>query len=312
MRALVTGAGGFVGANLVRHLLRLGDAPIAIVRPGGEEWRLVDLGDEVETIAIDLRDPEATSRLVRQAAPAAIFHLAAHGAYSWETDLDAMLAVNVRCTQTLLEVARDLSIPLVSAGTSSEYGYRDSPPTEQDRIEPNSHYAITKAAGTHLCRLAAKTDEVHAVVLRLYSVYGPWENPGRLMPTLVGAAMNGGWPPLVDREIARDFVWAGDACDAFIRAAGLRCDAGAVFNVASGVQTTLGQLVDVVAERFAVAQSPLWGSMPARRWDTTTWVGDPRSTTAHLGWSASTPLQQGLGEVAEWFEQHPKLRERYG
>ena len=131
-----------------------------------------------------------------------------------------MLAVNVRATEALLEAARATGSRLVNAGTSSEYGLtgpRPRPKTEC--VEPNSHYAVTKVSATHLCRLAAATHAQHAVTLRLYSIYGPWEEPGRLMPTLVERAIAGGWPPLVDPETARDFVWVEDACEAFVLAA---------------------------------------------------------------------------------------------
>src|SRR5205807_2658423 len=144
-------------------------------------------------------------REVHRLRPEVIFHLAAHGAYSWQRDLDAMLSVNVRATEALLVAARAVGARLVSAGSSSEYGHRDDAPSELDRLEPNSHYAVTKSAATHLCRLAAKTHGQHAITLRLYSIYGPWEEPRRLMPTLVRYALDRRLPPLVGPSIARDF-----------------------------------------------------------------------------------------------------------
>jgi nucleoside-diphosphate-sugar epimerase len=223
-----------------------------------------------------------------------------------------MLAVNVRATEALLAAARSVGSRLVHAGSSSEYGYQDHPTREDERVEPNSHYAVTKVAATHLCRLAAATGGPQAVTLRLYSIYGPWEEPGRLMPRLVRHAAAGGWPPLVGPSTARDFVWVEDACDAFIRSATTALpDPGAVVNIASGRQTTLEALVAATRRVLHVPSEPVWGSMPARSWDTATWVGDPSGAERLLGWRPSTPLDDGLGRMAAWFDEHPELAARY-
>jgi UDP-glucose 4-epimerase len=312
MKALVTGAAGFVGANLVRQLLRAGHEPVAVVRPGGNTWRLAGTSTEAEQVGIDLRDPVAVERAVRDVRPDVIFHLAAHGAYSWQNDFDAMLSVNVGATKALLTAAHDVEASLVNAGSSSEYGYKDHAPQEGERVDPNSDYAVTKVTATHLCRLAASASGVQAVTLRLYSIYGPWEEPGRLMPTLVRRAVAGGWPPLVGPEIARDFVWVEDACDAFVRAGTTAfADRGAVINIASGTQTTLEVLVETARRVLRVPAEPVWGSMPARSWDTSIWVGDPNLAEQLLGWKAQTTIAVGIERMAAWFCDHPELAARY-
>jgi UDP-glucose 4-epimerase len=312
MKALVTGAGGFVGANLVRHLLERGDEPIAMLRPDTDSWRLQDIAAETRTEFVDLTRPDDLLRAVHEVRPDVIFNLAARGAYSWQTDLDEMLAVNVRATETLLQAARRVDARLVQAGSSSEYGFADHATAEHECVEPNSYYAVTKVAATHLCRLAAAQHGQHAVTLRLYSVYGTWEEPGRLIPALVDRALEGTYPPLVAPGTARDFVWVGDACDALVRAATTDLeDRGAVLNVASGAQTTLCRLVETVRELFDIGTDPIWDSMPARNWDTGVWVGDPARTAEQLGWTASTSLDDGLRALAGWMAPNPTRRARY-
>jgi nucleoside-diphosphate-sugar epimerase len=312
MKAVVTGAGGFVGANLVRHLLERGDEPIAMLRPETSSWRLKDITADVRIEFADLTHPDDVLRSVRELRPDVIFNLSASGAYPWQTDLDEMLAVNVRATETLLEAARLMDARLVQAGSSSEYGFADRATAELDRVAPNSYYAVTKAAATHLCRLAAAQYGQHAVTLRLYSVYGPWEQPGRLMPTLVDRALDGTYPPLVAPTTARDFVWIDDVCDAFVRAATTDLeDRGAVLNVASGVQTTLRSLVEIVQPLFGIESDPMWSSMPARSWDTAVWVGDPSTTADLIGWTAVTSFEYGLRALAAWMRADPTRRARY-
>lgn len=312
MRVMVTGAGGFVGANLVRALLERGEEPEAIVRPGGDVWRLEDVRGELPLVPVDLDDAQALAEAVLERRPEVLFHLAASGGYSWQRDLDAMLSVNVRATEALLAAAREVDARVVHAGSSSEYGHRDRAASELDRLEPNSHYAVTKAAATHLCRLAASTHGQVAVTLRLYSIYGPWEEPRRLMPTLVRTAGEGHWPPLVAPDTVRDFVWVGDACDAFIRAATAEFDdPGAVLNIASGTQTSLSALVEVARRVFDIEEPPQWRTMDARSWDTDVWVGDPSAATKVLGWRAGTSLDEGLRAMADWLGQRPHLLDRY-
>jgi nucleoside-diphosphate-sugar epimerase len=273
----------------------------------------VELGEEVARIEVDLSDPDAVRRAVLRERPNVIFHLAAHGAYSWQHDLEQMLAVNVRATEALLQAAGEVDASVINAGSSSEYGHQDHPPREDELVRPNSHYAVTKVAATHLCQLAAMKDGVRAITLRLYSIYGPWENPGRLMPTLVASCRAGGWPPLVGRDTARDFVWIDDACEAFIRAATAELpELSAVFNVASGTQTTLEQLVAVAGDVFSVMREPKWDTMPARAWDTSVWVGDPTAAAEQLHWHADTALRDGLVRMGDWLAAHPELEVRYG
>lgn len=291
-KVLVTGAGGFVGANLVRRLLADGHDVTALVSPGGDDWRLADLGGELARTTCDLRDVEAVQRTCSAARPEWVFHLAAHGAYSWQDDPRQIFDTNLLGTVALVEATAGAEA-FVHAGSSSEYGRKDHAPTEDEPLAPTSHYGVAKAAATMwLAQLP------RGATLRLYSVYGPWEEPRRLVPTLVGHALAGRLPPLADPATARDFVYVDDVCGALLAATG--APAGSVFNVASGTQTTLADLVGLARERFGVEAEPAWSAMEDRSWDTTTWVGDPSRIAAELGWRATTSLEEGLAATAEW------------
>ncbi len=314
MRALVTGAGGFLGANLVRHLAASGHQPIALTRSREIPWRLEEIAEEVPMLELDLRDTAAIARTVEQARPQWLFHLAAHGAYSWQTDLSQMIAVNVAATAALLAAARAAGVQaFVNAGSSSEYGLKTHAPREEERLEPNSHYAVTKAAGTHLTALAA-AGGLPAVTLRLYSIYGPWEDPGRLVPALVREAVRDELPPLVGPQTARDFVYVEDCCEALLRAAqrGAPGGPGATLNIGSGAQTRLDELVEVARGALGVTAQPRWDTMGRRGWDTDVWVSDPRAAAALLDWRARTGLREGLTHTAAWLRERPGLWERYG
>jgi dolichol-phosphate mannosyltransferase len=229
-------------------------------------------------------------------------HLAAHGAYSWQKDAERIFETNAIGTLRLLEACAEGGVErIVHAGSSSEYGIKDHPPAEDELPEPNSEYAVAKLAGTMCCALFARERDVEAVTLRLYSAYGPWEHRDRLVPTLVEAALRGELPPLVNASVARDFVFVDDVCQAFLLAASASgTEPGAVYNVASGHQTTIREIVDVARSLFGVEAEPSWGSMPDRSWDTPSWVGDPSRIEREFDWRAKVGLEEGLRLTADW------------
>jgi dolichol-phosphate mannosyltransferase len=314
VKALVTGAGGFVGANLAAGLAQAGHDVVAWVRPESPTWRLDPLGDAVEIAAVDLLDGEAIDAGVRAARPDWVFHLAAHGAYSWQRDAERIMQTNLVSTVRLLAACqRHGFAAFVNAGSSSEYGFQDHAPREDELPEPNSDYAVMKAAATLHCRFVAQRDDVHAVTLRLYSVYGPWEEPGRLMPTLVARGLEGRLPPLVSPDTPRDFISMRDTERAFLAAA-QRTDVerGSVFNVGSGRQTTLREVVEVARAQLGIAEEPQWGTEPQRSWDAAVWVADADKARAQLDWAAEDDLATGFACLADWLREHPALWERYG
>lgn len=179
---------------------------------------------------------------------------------------------------------------LVNAGSSSEYGFSDHAPAEDELPEPNSEYAVTKASATLLCGFLARRHGRRLSTLRLYSVYGPWEGPRRLVPTLVARGLQGELPSLVSPETGRDFVYLDDACDAFLAAAAAAAPetAGAVYNVGTGRQTTIREAVEVARRVLDIDAEPDWGTHEGRAWDTSVWVADPSRIQRWDGGLAST------------------------
>ena len=190
-RCLITGASGFVGANLTRRLLHDGHEVHALLRPEHQPWRLADV-TSLHRHSVDLTNPGEVQQAVRRIHPDWVFHLAAYGAYSSQTGFARMLDINLTGTAALLDACAEAGVEaFVYTGSSSEYGYKDHPPREDELLEPNSHYAITKAAATHYCQFVARKHDVNAIAVRLYSIYGPYEDPSRLLPTLIDHSLRG-------------------------------------------------------------------------------------------------------------------------
>jgi dolichol-phosphate mannosyltransferase len=303
---LVTGASGFVGAVVARGIAAQGYAVHCPVRDPAA-WRLRGLAGTVHLHPCDLLDEAATSALVDELRPHGVLHLAAYGAYESQSDARRIVRTNLEATVTLLDACARAGVErFVNTGSSSEYGYQDHAPDEDEALEPNSLYAVTKAAASAYVRHAGRSGRLRTVTLRLYSVYGPWEEPSRLIPSAIVRGLAGGYPPLAEPEIARDFVYAGDVVGAYAAALAADLPAGAVYNVGTGVQTTLRTVAEISRRRFGLAADPAWGTMARRKWDTTTWVANVARARTELGWRASTSFEEGFGRTADWIGSDPE------
>lgn len=308
MRVLVTGASGFVGANLTRRLLRDGHQVHLMLRPSHHPWRLREIAADVNLHTVDIEDHDAVHAAVAAIHPGWVFHLAAFGAYPTQTDIERITATNFQGTSSLLNASVAAGVEsFVHAGSSSEYGYKDHPAEEHEPLEPNSPYALSKASATQYCQSIARETGIHAVTLRLYSIHGPYEDPARLIPTLLLHGIEGRLPPLVSPRTARDFVYVDDAVDAMLRVAAMPgLPRGVIYNVCTGTQSTLADVVTTARDLLNVAAEPQWSSMPQRTWDTDIWVGSPAAMEQATGWRAQTALREGFEKTIAWLEAHPE------
>jgi dolichol-phosphate mannosyltransferase len=312
-RAAVTGATGFVGACVARRLLRDGHEVHLLVRPSHQPWRIADIARDVRLHVVDMHDRGAVARAVADIRPEWVFNLMAHGAYSSQTDADEIVRTNLLGTIHLLDAARAAGAEsFVQTGSSSEYGFKDHPPREDEAVAPNSTYAVTKAAATHYGQMIARAHDINVVTLRLYSVYGPFEEPTRLIPTLIRHGLAGTLPPLVSPDTARDFIYVDDVEEACVRAAATPGQArGAVYNVGTARQTTIRDAVETLGRLLPISGKPSWGTMAARSWDTSVWVSDNTALRERLGFVPRWSFEDGLRATIAWQTETAERRKFY-
>ncbi|MCG2593053.1 NAD-dependent epimerase/dehydratase family protein [Ramlibacter sp. XY19] len=300
---LVTGASGFIGANLFAKISAVRNDVFGVVRRE-RNWRLAGARDE-RVIAADLNDPAAVKNLVASIAPETVFDCVAFGAYSFETEATLIYQTNFLSVINLVEHLAPRNIAaFVHAGSSSEYGSNCTAPLEDSICVPNSAYSVSKVAVANYLAFAGKQNAFPCVNLRLYSVYGPLEDTSRLIPNVLRKALQGTLPPFVDARTSRDFVHVDDVCAAFILAAAKMNPAfyGEHFNIGSGAKTTIEQLAGLVREEFQVAEAPRFGAMEGRAWDLAEWYADARKAREQLGWTAEIGLREGLRASANWVQ----------
>lgn len=305
MKAFISGISGFVGAGLARHLLTEGVEVHGMVRESSNLWRLEDIKGDLHLHIGDLLDKDSVTRAIANAKPDVVFHLAVYGAYPTQKDADLILSTSLLSTLHLLNAAKEVGVGMfVNTGSSSEYGTKDHPMREDERIDPNSYYAVGKAAQTLLCQQFARQEKLPVVTLRLFSVYGPHEEPGRLVPAVIVNALQGKDIALADPRIARDFIYLEDVAAAYLAAAKKPELSGEVLNLGSGTQHTLKELVDAIMVITNSTSESVVGAYEKRSFDTYTWVGDMKKTKSLLGFTPRHSFQEGLTKSVAWFTQH--------
>jgi nucleoside-diphosphate-sugar epimerase len=300
----VTGAAGFIGANLCRALLAAGAEVHAIVRPGSSCDRLADITGDITIHRLDLCDASHVRAAIQQFAPAVILHAAVHNAYNHDAPLSVVVANNVIATANLLDAVAALkSARLVYLGSSTEYGPTANAHNEQDPLNPITRHGATKAAASILVTQQARAGCVDALTLRLFSVYGPWEAEHRLVPSAIHAALFGTVLPLTRPGLRRDYVCVADVAEACLLASITPGISGEVINIGSGIETANEELVRMVEQitRHQIRIQP--GIYRPHPTDTEHWVADIRLAKALLGWSPRYSLQEGLKQTVAWFAQ---------
>lgn len=263
VNALVLGGTGFVGRWVARELaLRGARVTIAVRDPAAAARICSRYAIRCATRAIDLENPEAAIELVHSVRPAITFNLVGYGVDRSERDEKTAERVNTLLPEALCDAVarhRDLNWSrqaLIHAGTAAEYGAVRGNLQEDSKESPTTLYGNSKLFGTRLLIKRASTSHMRAIVARLFTLYGPGEHAGRLLPSLIESARREGTIPLTEGLQRRDFTYIDDAVEGLLRL-GL-CDAEA----AQVVNVSTGRLVAV--RDFVVAAAGVLGIDPAR------------------------------------------------
>lgn len=304
---VVLGAGGFIGANLFRIIYQYREDVYAVTSKPFIPWRLDDIDDE-KILHCNITSKTEVEHLFKKHSFKTIFDLAAYGAYSKQDDVELIYKTNFMGLLNLLENSSLFSIKAyVHAGSSSEYGLNAAGPSEKDELMPNSHYAVSKASAAQLISYYGTIKETPVVNLRYYSIYGPYEEPDRLIPSLIDKGMQGIYPPLVQPDISRDFVYVDDAVYATLLAAtGINAVKGKSINIASNKKTTIRETALLIKELFQLNHDPEWGQMQNRKWDLRDWFGNALLAKDTLKWENNTTLKDGLLKTIVWQKSYSK------
>jgi nucleoside-diphosphate-sugar epimerase len=302
-RILITGGTGFLGANLVRALIDLGQRPHLLVRPDANRWRLSGLEHLLHFHDAELLDLPSVRQAVAACRPKVIYHLAGYGVLPSQKDRAGIFAGNVLATANLLAALEDCDYDcLVHAGSSAEYGPKDGPLLETDPIQPNTDYGAAKACATLLCQ-AEKHKGRRVTTVRVFTAFGPWETLPRLVPYLMDRCRARRTPELSSGEQQRDFIFVEDVVTLLMSAAANPGAAGQVLHAATGKLISVRQVTELVIAVAGVKIAPVFGVVPRRVGEPDRWAASIERTTALTGWRPRFDLAAGLRRMWEWHQR---------
>lgn len=304
-RYLITGATGFIGSCLLRRLIDSGETVSIIIRKDAKLWRIKDILSRVDCHISDLSSSDELKNILKIAKPDIIYHLATYGAYSYQKEPDKIITTNILGTWNLLKAASSIEYELfVNTGSSSEYGFKDLPMKETDLLEPASYYAVTKCSQTLLSFHIARDEKKPIVTIRPFSVYGPYEEPARFIPAIMKSLYCKEPIKLVSPETVRDYIYIDDLTNAYLSVDQLKKFPGETFNIGTGVQTSIKDVLKIAVKATGRTTDFQWGAMKPRMWDTTNWVADVSKAKKLLDWYPKIDLQNGLSLTWKWFKDN--------
>jgi nucleoside-diphosphate-sugar epimerase len=310
VRAVVTGAAGFVGSHLCDALVARGDHVLGVdcftpyydrAAKESNVAGLRDVGARFELVDADLRDADIGALID---GVDVVFHQAAQPGVrlSWSDGFATYVAHNVLATQRLLEAASARSVPprIVYASSSSVYGNQPRYPTrEADLPAPHSPYGVTKLAGEHLCALYAANHALPTVSLRYFTVFGPRQRPDMSIHRLCAAALTGAtFPRYGDGTQIREFTYVSDIVAGNLAAADVDVAAGSIVNLAGGGEITLNELIALVGE--LAGSTVRVDAQPAQAGDSFRNGGAIDRARELLGWDPKVSLRDGLTQQLAW------------
>jgi NDP-hexose 4,6-dehydratase len=321
MRELVavTGAEGFIGSHLVEALVRRGHRVRAMVlynmfsSRGWLDTVDSEIADQVDVVFGDVRDPASVRDLVEGAET--VYHLAAIGSvpYSYcapRTFVDT----NTIGTLHVLEAVRACQTPrLVHTSTSETYGTaRTVPIAETHPLQAQSPYAASKVAADKLVESFHLCYGLPAVTLRPFNTFGPRHTGRGVIPQIITQLLSDSSElKLGALDPRRDYMYVRDTVEAFIAAGNAPPAAvcGELFNASTGVDVSIGQIVEDIARFMGVTADVVEDPQRLRPKDSEVMrlVGDSSKLRERTGWQPRYSRDEGLMETIEWFRNPANL-----
>lgn len=301
-RALVTGAGGFIGSWVAKTLA----ANQARVWMAGRSLEALSattkkLTFDAHLLCVDLSEPGAFARAYQQVMPDITVNLAGYGVHRSARDSQMAKRMNADLVQEIADViaaarrSEWMGLRLVHAGSGAEYGTVEGTLNEESPAHPTSLYARTKLAGAQKLAECIQRTGLRATTARLFIVYGPGEHAARLLPSILAAAKSGQDVPLTAGEQLRDFTYVEDVAEGLVRLGAAAGDVPPVVNLASGTQTSVREFAECAGQIAGVQAGRLqFGALPYRPDEVRQGRVDVSLLQQLVGWTPCGTVREGI------------------
>ncbi|MGH9256084.1 MAG: GDP-mannose 4,6-dehydratase [Vicinamibacterales bacterium] len=307
---LVTGAAGFAGSHVVEQLAGSCDI-VAWARSAPPS----DVARLARWTSIDLLDRDRVRREVQAVRPAAVYHCAgaSHVGASWQ-DTAQPLANNALATHYLLDALRRARVEarVLVTGSATVYAPSLSPLREDDRLAPNSPYAVTKLAQEQLVLREAADSGLGVIVARPFNHTGPRQRPDFAAPGMarqIALIEHGALDPVIkvgNLDAERDLTDVRDTVRGYVLLME-RGVPGTVYNVASGIGRSIRAVLDALVQRSHVPVEIRIDSERLRPLDTPVIVGDATRLRRATGWVPLIPFDRMIDDLLDYWRRTARV-----
>lgn len=301
-RVLITGASGFVGAAVTRALLREGRDVTVLLRPTSDTRRIADELPRLQVVRGDLRDVSAITAAVHDFRPQAILHLGWEGVKGSERN-SPVQADNVPASIALYQLAESAGAEVfVGMGSQAEYGPAPGRLDESAPTHPTTVYGAAKLSTGLLLDRMASTSGRQFAWLRLFSSYGPGDDPSWMLQYLARSLLRRERPALTAAQQVWDYIHVDDVAGAVIAAMDAR--AAGIFNLGTGQARKLEAIITTLRDQIDPSLPLGFGEVPYRPDQVMHLEADITRLTQATGWTPRVPLETGLREVVDWIRKN--------
>jgi nucleoside-diphosphate-sugar epimerase len=312
-KIIVTGASGFVGANLVKKIINKNEIYI-FTRKESDTWRLNDIKSEINVQTINFENKNKIQSVVNKIKPDYVFHLATYGGYPFQQNIEKTVGSNVINSINLMQALTEYGKleKFINIGSSSEYGPKTKPMKETNLAEPLLPYGITKLTQTYFAKYFFTKFGLPSVTLRLFSVYGPLEEPGRLIYDIITHTLKNKKLKLFSKKAKRDFIFVDDVIDAIEKTSKTPNIEGEIFNVGSGKEYSIEDVINIVQSKLKKDLKVSWGNIEKQRSFETNdhWIANILKTKKEIKWNPKINFENGLEKTFEWYENNTNIYKR--
>jgi nucleoside-diphosphate-sugar epimerase len=303
LKVLLTGATGFIGSHMARLLVADGRQVHAVVRPGGDLWRINDLAASVEVLPCDLSNTAELERHLDALRPDVCLH------FAWQatTASGALTAAgNVQALNDSLQLALRLERAgcrkLVVAGTCFEYDTSIGYLSESSPTRPHTLYGATKLGLYQVLERLCEVSEMELAWLRFFYLYGPFEDERRLVPSIILSLLEKREAKVTPGRQVRDYLHVEDAARATL--AVVESDLTGVFNIASGAPVTVRDVVSEIGALLGRQDLLAFGALPYKEADPMFVCANNERLLRQTSWAPLYDLENGLRQTAAWWADH--------
>jgi nucleoside-diphosphate-sugar epimerase len=300
MKALVTGASGFIGSHVTRALINAGHDVLALTTPDDNLWRIRDILPHFEIVRGTLENISSIRQQLRTWRPQACIHLA------WYAEPGKYLSsrenlVSLQGSLELLQILSECNCEqFVGAGSCAEYEMKSEILSETDKTKPETLYAASKLSFQVLGEQIAAQSDLRFAWGRIFYLYGPQEDPRRIVPSAILKLQKGERFSASPGDQIRDYLHVSDVATALL--ALMEEETTGVQNICSGEPITIRDLLDLIGELTGRQELLAHGALPFREWEPMFICGNNDRLKA-TGWRPTIDLRSGLNDTIQWWKQ---------